>query len=153
MQNSLSKISGGAGTLSCFLLVLLGCLGFNLDVSHYQSLLERTILYRYAEIMAVCPRTEETTNKIEFSGAYSLAVLDKIAKILPPVEHILVAKLRNEHVQDAKIDVSISRLGEVIFRMSFAPYVTFGPQTHAWTTLVCKLYTAFFTEILDGSGW
>jgi hypothetical protein len=179
VQKSLAKISGGAGTLSCFLLVLLGCLGFNLNVSHFDSLLEHTIQLRYAHILATSARTEETSNKLEvcmrvcvyvcvcvgfdnvtpeshgsqFSGAYSLEVLDKIGSVLPAAAQDSVLKLKHDHVQDAKIDVSISRLGEVIFRLSFAPYVVFTPPTHAWAKMVCKLYTEFFGEILDGGGW
>ncbi len=50
----------------------------------------------------MCPRTEETPNKIEFSGAYSLALLDKMQAMLPDARSA-IAQLRHDHVQDAKM--------------------------------------------------
>lgn len=154
IQQDASMLSGDPSPdLHVYLVVLLGCVGRNLDVSHHYSLLERTIEYRFGSMFSVYPRTEEASNKIEFTNTYNSQFVTSLAEHLDDPA-ILDTLGGVAHLQDAKIHSTVSRMGEVIFRVSFAdPLLLYGSAADAWVKRVCNAHMLFFISVLDGTGW
>eukprot|EP00961_Rhodomonas_salina_P197886 2670209-Rhodomonas_salina.1 len=150
MMQDLKYLTGNQDAnplLEIHMVVLSGCLGVVIDVS-LGCLLEKTLQFWYKGLFVVICRHEEASNHMEIQSILSeetSAVFLRVFNGKCEVGRILTLS-----PCDVSLNISISRFGEVLFRVSFSSVVVFSSEMEEWVRDVCSLKCD--TSCL-GCGW
>eukprot|EP00961_Rhodomonas_salina_P209242 2824297-Rhodomonas_salina.2 len=131
------------------LLVLSGCLGFNTDVS-LGGLLENTITFLYKTIFQVQSRTEEASNHVELTSNFNHDVCRQLCHHLGDETLLYVCEV---FPCDITLNMSVSRFGEMLFRLSFSSPVLYGKTQDTAVKDIVKTYMRLLQKIVSGKGW
>ena len=96
----------------------------------------------------LAPYAQECSNHVELSWVFNAAALEILERCLGAEN---VPRAAYGGPCGVILHISLSRFGEVLFRVSFAGSFAYNARTDTWVRAVCACYVAFFTAVFEGA--
>ena len=93
-------------------------------------------------------RHEEDSNHIDFYGVYNDEAFSIFEKSMGGTK--IPPGTRMCTMVDTNVHISISRFGEMLFRISFDEPIDYDAARDRWVKGVCQSYIRLFSMLLEG---
>ncbi len=140
-NNDVSKIP-----IYVHMLVVSVRIGIALDMQ-IGCFFEMVIHSKFKTVCTVLPRTEECTTHIEIMSIFNADAAKKMADTTSYADGAVA--LYDAAPSLMRLNISISRHGEILYRLSFTSPIEYGKTENKWITDVCRLYSGFFRCVLE----
>jgi hypothetical protein len=94
-------------------------------------------------------RHEEDSNHVDLIGNFTDETLQTFERVFGGRSKLPAAVLACPGVP-MSVHISVSRFGEVLFRISFDGVVEYDAMRDKWVKGICQCYVDFFYMIFDG---
>lgn len=151
-QGSKEKACRDGVTLHVHMMVVSACLGEIFNLAEGCFLERRLHSTRYREICAVLWRCDELTNHVQLNSDFNVGTAIALAHELQDASIVDEVWASNPCGGVMKLNIGVTRFGEVSLRVSFSPAILYTVKEEAWVMDVCRVYTRLLSQVASGCG-